>query len=62
MSWYELIGICAEGRALAADERARGPLSCPNDGEPLIDGPDGRRFCRFDGWRPEHGDGLIPEP
>ncbi len=25
---------------------------CPNDGETLQQGPDGRLFCPFDGWRP----------
>ncbi len=28
------------------------PEACPNDGEPLSQGPDGALFCRFDGWRP----------
>lgn len=30
------------------------PLDCPNDGEPLRDGPDGYPHCNFDGWRPDN--------
>lgn len=29
------------------------PVACPNDGEPLRQGPDGRSYCPFDGWRPD---------
>lgn len=25
---------------------------CPNDGVPYSTGPDGQRFCRFDGFQP----------
>lgn len=53
MSWYELLDIYAEAAQLAADERSRPPQACPNDGEPLEQGPDGLLFCRFDGWRPD---------
>jgi hypothetical protein len=28
------------------------PAACPNDGTILDVGPDGRKFCPFDGWRP----------
>lgn len=52
MSWQQLISIHAEAVAEAAAEAARPPVACPNDGEPLVTGPDGQPFCRFDGWRP----------
>ncbi len=52
MSWEQLVDILAEGRAEAAAEEAEPPQACPNDGEPLKDGPDGELFCPFDGWRP----------
>lgn len=51
-SWWGLVNILTEYRQSAAAEAARGPVACPNDGEPLVTGPDGRPFCRFDGWTP----------
>lgn len=51
-SWYELLSITQEFHDLAAEDRARGPVACPNDGEPLTSAPDGGLFCRYDGWRP----------
>lgn len=52
MSWEELVSIYREAEATKRDEESRPPVACPNDGEPLVPGPDGRLFCRFDGWRP----------
>lgn len=49
--WYDLLAIEQEWRQLAADERNRVPVACPNDGEPLRTGPAGELFCPFDGWR-----------
>lgn len=44
-SWGSLIA--------ALKPETQPPLSaCPNDGEPLVTGPDGRPFCPYDGWRP----------
>jgi hypothetical protein len=52
VSWEQLGSILAEQR-LEADAEARiGLVACPNDGEPLTTGPDGRLFCRYDGFRP----------
>ena len=51
-SWYGLQEIVAEWRADVAAEVARGFVACPNDGEPLKTGPDGRLYCPWDGWRP----------
>lgn len=50
--WYGLMAIRDEARQMAADDQARGPLACPNDGEPLRTAPDGGLYCSFDGWRP----------
>lgn len=51
MAWEQLLAIRQEQAQLAAEEQARQPSACPNDGEPLTTGPDGILFCRFDGWR-----------
>lgn len=53
MSWYDLRDILDEAVQLAQDEQQRGPIACPNDGEPLLTGPDGQLYCRWDGWRPD---------
>lgn len=64
MGWYQLLDIEADARLQVATERARGPLSCPNDGEPLIPTPSGNeRFCKWDGYRwPRDGWGSLGEP
>jgi hypothetical protein len=51
-SWYGLLSITREARILREQEAQRGPLACPNDGEPLLRGPAGELFCPWDGWRP----------
>lgn len=51
-SWYQLLAIYQDAAQEYALEKARVPVACPNDGEPLTEGPDGRLFCKFDGWRP----------
>ncbi|MEU0465023.1 hypothetical protein ABZ215_13550 [Amycolatopsis sp. NPDC006131] len=50
--WYGLLAIAQEAAAERAAEKAQPPVACPNDGEPLQTGPDGRLHCPFDGWRP----------
>ncbi len=55
MGYESLLGILRENYAEyqeALDRETSEPIECPNDGEPLSDGPDGVPFCRFDGWRP----------
>lgn len=49
-SWWTLATVIRQSR----EPSYRQPrlLSCPNDGEPLRTGPDGRLYCRFDGYRP----------
>lgn len=49
--WYGLLSIIREGRQMVEEDRRATPVACPNDGEPLLEGPDGVLFCRFDGWR-----------
>lgn len=51
MGWRQLLSIYAEAAADLAAEADQPPTACPNDGEPLSTGPDGRLFCRWDGWR-----------
>jgi len=64
MGWYQLLDIEADARQQVRTEQQRGPLSCPECGEPLIPTPDtGSRFCRFDGYRwPRDGWGSLGEP
>jgi hypothetical protein len=50
-SWWGLHSIYEEARQLQQAWRENPLPSCPNDGEPLTAGPDGVRFCQFDGWR-----------
>lgn len=52
MSWWQLVSIKDEAIGYVIDERTTPPAACPNDGEPLREGPDGELFCPFDGWRP----------
>jgi hypothetical protein len=52
MSWEQLRSILDEQKAQAAWEAGNYPVACPNDGEPLLTGPDGHKFCQFDGYRP----------
>lgn len=54
--WQSLISVIREAGDSARDESVRIPIACPNDGQPLEPGPNGERFCRFDGWQwPEEG-------
>lgn len=50
MSWYSLGDIyrAAEDERQQLDEQP--PTACPNDGQPLEEGPRGELHCRFDGW------------
>lgn len=57
MSWWQLVSWRQEAVETKTALDQGGPLSCPNDGEPLLTAPDGGLFCRFDGWRPEHSPG-----
>lgn len=48
--WYSLLDIAREAALERRAERERGPVACPNDGEPLRAGPDGELHCTFDGF------------
>lgn len=48
-----LLHSCTEEFVQARDEERDNPSACPNDGEPLREGPDGFPYCPFDGWRPD---------
>lgn len=50
-SWWGLYDTYVLGEQLQTQWRNQPLPSCPNDGEPLIVGPDGVRFCRYDGFR-----------
>jgi hypothetical protein len=47
-----LLRSCADEYQQGRDDERDNPTACPNDGEPLRDGPDGFLHCPFDGWRP----------
>jgi hypothetical protein len=51
MSWEQLRDIERERREEANRERVDEPVACPNDGEPLVRGPNGELHCTFDGWQ-----------
>jgi len=47
--WYELLDIVREAADLRTDELSRPPVACLECGEPLQSGPNGERYCKFDG-------------
>lgn len=51
MGWEQLRAVGKEAAELRDEDNRRRPTACPNDGEPLREGPDGQLFCIFDGWR-----------
>jgi hypothetical protein len=50
-SWYGLLDIYREAAAWYAEDMSAQPVACPNDGEPLLQGPRGELYCPFDGWQ-----------
>lgn len=50
MAWEELGAIYATAAAEQDAVDSTPPVACPNDGEPLEEGPNGDLHCRFDGW------------
>lgn len=52
MSWEQLAEVVRQGRDDHEVYVSQPPRACPNDGEPLREGPDGTLFCPSDGWTP----------
>lgn len=52
MSWEQWADVLKVAETEARQNAELPPSACPNDGEPLQTGPDGKLFCVFDGWRP----------
>ena len=50
MSWRSLVSIYQAAADERASEEDHPPTACPNDGEPLEEGPRGQLHCPFDGW------------
>lgn len=50
MAWQQLLEIMAEAKQDAEYFASAPPVACPNDGWPLVSGPEGELFCVFDGW------------
>jgi hypothetical protein len=53
MSWEQLVDVMRTAKLEHELNNSLPPRACPNDGEPLLQGPDGQLFCPSDGWRPE---------
>lgn len=51
MAWEQLLAIQREAAEEIRAELAAPPQACPNDGEPLREGPGGVLFCTYDGWQ-----------
>lgn len=50
MSWEQLRSIVLADRQEREYWASQPPRSCPNDGTPLLPGPDGELFCPHDGF------------
>lgn len=50
MAWEKVLSIIEEARQDHRDAETTAPQACPNDGEPLREGPNGELFCISDGW------------
>jgi len=50
VGWYAYLDIITEARMEAQRASQAVPLACPNDGQPLLEGPEGQFFCPVDGW------------
>jgi len=50
MGWEHLLTIRREQVETARAELAAPPQACPNDGEPLREGPAGELYCPYDGY------------
>jgi len=56
MSWYGLWRFIRAPLGVpppppSAGEEGVPPLVCPNDGEPLLPGPQDVLYCPYDGWQ-----------
>lgn len=50
MAWEQLSAIYESARLEREADDSVAPAACPNDGEPLEEGPNGELHCKFDGW------------
>lgn len=51
--WGQLIAMREEADLFEKQDAATPLSACPECGQTLLPGPDGRLFCPFDGWRDE---------
>jgi hypothetical protein len=54
MSWYQLYSVLQEQSQYVSYYKSIEPVACPNDGEPLTNGPPqepAQKFCHFCGWQ-----------
>ncbi len=59
MSWEQLRSIVLADRQEREFWASQPPRACPNDGTPLLPGPDGSLFCQHDGYQWPR-DGALP--
>lgn len=48
--WFGLLAIAQEAREMRREDRARQPIECPHDGQPLDMNAEGILHCPYDGW------------
>jgi hypothetical protein len=55
-SWWGLVSVLRHNQQEFDWYRSTPPMACPNDGEPLINGPSTdagtgvQLYCKYDGW------------
>ena len=49
--WGKLLAVRDEAHQTVLDQIRQQPSACPRDGTPSQLAPNGRQFCKFDGWR-----------
>jgi hypothetical protein len=55
-SWWGLVSVLRHSKAEFEAYRSAPPMACPNDGQPLVNGPATdagsgvERYCPYDGW------------
>lgn len=57
MSWWQLLDVRKQAEEEFSWYADNGPLSCPNDGTPLLNAPPTEsgssveKYCPYDGWQ-----------
>lgn len=59
MSWESLLSVYRSAADSIRGERDAPPEACPDDGTPLVQGPEGDLYCPFDGEYHWPRDGRV---